>query len=207
MNGSAAQRKSGTFALSRWLSGHPGLCHGQALFVFVNGFISIGILAGLAMMSHTPLIFPSLGPTAFLLFFAPLSAAACPRNTLLGHAIGIVCGYGALWLVGLQDVPSAMLEGVHARRVLAAALSLASTGAVMILLRTVHPPAGATTLIISLGIIKEPFHLLAIEMAVALMIVQALFINRWAGVAYPLWAGRSGAAAHQGSRDRSRTMA
>ena len=33
-----------------------------ALFMFVNGFTSIGILCGLAMVFQTPFIFPSLGP-------------------------------------------------------------------------------------------------------------------------------------------------
>ena len=33
-----------------------------ALFMFINGFISIGILCGLAMVFRTPFIFPRLGP-------------------------------------------------------------------------------------------------------------------------------------------------
>src|SRR5215471_10353485 len=65
-----------------------------ALFMFVNGFISIGILCGLAMVFQTPFIFPSLGATAFLMFFTPTVPAASPRNTLCAHAIGIACGYG-----------------------------------------------------------------------------------------------------------------
>jgi CRP-like cAMP-binding protein len=35
-----------------------------ALFMFINGFISIGILCGLAMVFRTPFIFPSLGAFA-----------------------------------------------------------------------------------------------------------------------------------------------
>ncbi len=158
-----------------------------ALFVFGNGFLSIAILAGVAMASDTPFVFPSLGPTAFLLFFAPDLPAASPRNTLCGHAVGILCGYGALWLLGLTHDPSAMAEGVRGHRVLAAALSLAATGGLMILLDVVHPPAGATTLIISLGIITQPFYLLMIEIAIALLTLQALVINRLTGVDYPLW--------------------
>ncbi|MGH9626224.1 MAG: HPP family protein, partial [Bryobacteraceae bacterium] len=54
----------------------------------------IAILAGVAMVSHTPFVFPSLGPTAILLFYSPLSPTASPRHTIYGHAIGILCGYG-----------------------------------------------------------------------------------------------------------------
>jgi len=161
-----------------------------ALFMFINGFLTIALLAGVAMLSGTPFIFPSLGPTAFLFFFTPTLPTASPRNTLYGHAIGILCGYLSLCLVGLQHAPPAMVTGVTGRRLLAAALSLAATGALMILCRAAHPPAGATTLIISLGIVTRPFHLLVIEIAVAILTLQAILINRAAGIDYPLWASR-----------------
>src|SRR5262245_65145335 len=76
-----------------------------ALFMFLNGFITIALLSGVAMLSRTPFVFPSLGPTAFLFFFTPLAPAASPRHTIYGHAIGIVCGYVAVWLVGLEHAP------------------------------------------------------------------------------------------------------
>ena len=164
--------------------------HVWALFMFLNGFATIALLAAVAMVSGTPFVFPSLGPTAFLFFFTPRAPAASPRNTLYGHAIGIACGYGALWLFGLQHAPPAMATGVSLARVGAAALSLASTGALMILAKAAHPPAGATTLIISLGIVTRPFHLLVIEIAVAILTLQAIVINRLAGIDYPLWALR-----------------
>lgn len=161
-----------------------------AAFMFVNGFISIGLLALTAKVTRTPFIFPSLGPTAFLFFFSPGSPTASPRHTILGHAIGIASGYGALLLFGLAG---AMPQGpgeMVTPRILAATLSLAGTGALMILLRAAHPPAGATTLIISLGFITRPTHLLALEAAVILMTLQAIAINRLAGLDYPLWAKR-----------------
>jgi CBS-domain-containing membrane protein len=161
-----------------------------AAFMFVNGFVTIGLLAAVAMISHTPFVFPSLGPTAFLLFFSPTSPTASPRHTLYGHAIGILCGYAALLVTGLESAPPTIIAGVDSARVLAAALSLASTGALMILLKCAHPPAGATTLIIALGIVTRPFYLVIIEVAVAILVLQAIVINRFAGLDYPLWAKR-----------------
>jgi CBS-domain-containing membrane protein len=61
----------------------------------------------------------------------------------------------------------------------------------MILFGVVHPPAGATTLIISLGFITAPTHLCVIEAAVALLALQALLVNRLAGIDYPLWSKRA----------------
>jgi CBS domain-containing membrane protein len=57
----------------------------------------------------------------------------------------------------------------------------------MALFRVSHPPAGATTLIVALGIISEPRELIVIEIAVILLTAQAFFINRIAGIHYPLW--------------------
>lgn len=162
-----------------------------AAFVFINGFITIALLAAVAMVTRTPFVFPSLGPTAFLFFFMPMAATASPRNTIVGHAIGIACGYGALMVFGLEHASPAMATGVDVPRIGAAALSLAATGALMILTKAAHPPAGATTLIISLGIVSQPVHLLAIEVAVVLLTAQAFVINRLAGLDYPLWANRS----------------
>ena len=161
-----------------------------AAFMFINGLVSIGLLAGLAMLTRTPMVFPSLGPTAFLFFFTPTLPTASPRNTIYGHIIGIACGYVALWLMGLQHAPPAMVMGVDLARIGAAALSLAATGAVMILFKAAHPPAGATTLIISLGIITKPQHLAIMLLAVVLLTIQAIVLNRLAGIDYPIWAKR-----------------
>lgn len=161
-----------------------------AAFMLVNGFVTIGILAGLAMITRAPFVFPSLGPTAFLFFSSPTSPTASPRHTIYGHAIGIACGYAALWITGLTDAPPALAVGVDLPRIVAAALSLSLTGCLMILLKAAHPPAGATTLIVSLGIVTKPTYLLLIEVAVALLTLQAFAINRLAGLDYPVWARR-----------------
>lgn len=170
-----------------WLLDHfpPRLV--RSAYVFVNGFITIGLLALLALLSRNPFVFPSLGPTAYLLFFSPLTKTCSPRNTICGHAIGIVCGYGAFVLTGAGAMPFGAHSGIFWPRILAAALSLSVTGALMVLLGVSHPPAGATTLIISLGIIAKPRELVIIEVAVFLLVAQALVINRLAGVPYPFW--------------------
>ncbi len=158
-----------------------------AVFMFVNGFVIIALLALVAMLTRTPFVFPSLGPTAILFFVTPMSPTASPRNSTCGHAIAIACGYGSLCLFGLQHAGPAIVEGVTVPRIFAVALSLAATGALMLLLRCAHPPAGATTMIISLGVISRPAHLLLIELAVVVLVVQAIVMNRLAGLDYPLW--------------------
>ena len=155
--------------------------------MFVNGFITIGVLALLALVSRNPFVFPSLGPTAYLLFFSPLARTSSPRNTIFGHAIGLICGYAAFVATGAGALPFGVHPGIFWPRILAAALSLSATGAFMVLLDVSHPPAGATTLIVSLGIISKPRELVIIEVAVFLLVAQALVINRLAGLPYPWW--------------------
>lgn len=158
-----------------------------ATYVFVNGFLSIALLALLAVGTGVPLVFPSLGPTAYQLFFLPRAAASTPRNTLVGHAIGIICGYGGYRIAGMPALTVFAQRNFDWRLVLASGLSLGATAAIMILLDASHPPAGATTLIVSLGIITKPPYLAAIEAAVLVITVQAWCIHRLAGVPYPVW--------------------
>jgi CBS-domain-containing membrane protein len=169
-------------------------------FAFLNGLLTIGILAALAMATDTPSLFPSLGPTAFLLFSTPMLPAACPRNTVEGHLIGVIAGYVSLVLFGLTDEPATILSGVSGARVGAAALSLALTSGFMVWLQRPHPPAGATTLIVSLGLLREPWQLCVLMIAVVLMVLQGFVINRVAGLDYPRWApapaGTGGHARH-----------
>lgn len=48
--------------------------------------------------------------------------------------------------------------------------------------RVSHPPAGATTLIVVLGIISQPKELVVIEVTVVLLTAQAFVFNRNAGI-------------------------
>jgi CBS domain-containing membrane protein len=158
-----------------------------ALFSFVNGCISIGLMAVAALVTRAPFVFPSLGPTAFLFFYTPMAPPASPRNAVIGHLVGAIAGWVSLVAFGLQDAGPALVVGVNLPRVLAAALSLGLTSGVMVLLRAPHPPAGATTLIISLGLLPHPWQIGVLMLAVVLLTVQAFVINRLAGLPYPLW--------------------
>lgn len=172
------------------LTERPSHIPWYAVYCFVNGCLSIALMSLAALLTDEVFIFPSLGPTAFLFFFTPLAPTASPRNTIYGHAIGAACGWLSLAIFGLTDAGTAVQEGVTSSRVLAAALSLGSTSGLMVLLRAPHPPAGATTLIISLGILRDLEQLLVLMLAVVLLTLQAIIINRLAGLPYPLWANK-----------------
>jgi len=53
--------------------------------------------------------------------------------------------------------------------------------------RLAYPPAGATTLIVSLGILCTPTQLVVLMAAVVLLTIQAWASNHLAGLNYPTW--------------------
>jgi CBS domain-containing membrane protein len=112
----------------------------RSVYVFVNGFVTIGALALLALARGIRL-----------------------SDTLLAHLR--LCGIRGhrRWSSAIRSASGHLLA-----RVLAAALSLSATGAFMLLLAVSHPPAGATTLIVSPGIVSKPCELAIIEVAVNL---------------------------------------
>ena len=160
-----------------------------AVYLFVNSGLAIGLMASLALVTNQPFAFPSLGPTAFLLFYQPLAPNAAPRSCFFGHLIGVLAGYLSLVVFGLTNVPP-NLEDVTPARVGALALSLALTLSIMAWLDIPHAPAGATTLIVSIGLLRTPEQLAILMLAVVLLTAQGFVINRLAGLPYPVWKPR-----------------
>jgi CBS-domain-containing membrane protein len=145
-------------------------------------------VAGLAALgAKQTLLFPSLGPTAMLFFARPLPPECTVRNVVVGHWVGIVTGLVALEVFGLRALPSAVTHGLDGRRVVAAALSVAVTATVLRLIRCPHAPAGASTLIVSLGLLTTNKQLLMMAGSVALIAVAGWGLNRLTGVHVPLW--------------------
>ena len=162
---------------------------GEAIYTFAACLLALGISGLAAYLAKQPLLFPSLGPTALLFFERPMAATSSPRNTLIGHAVATLAGALCLALFGLLDNPSILVEGVTLARIGAAALSLALVGAVLLLLRASHPPAGATVLIVSLGLLRTPSEMALIMVGVVIITIAGCVINRAFGVPMPLWSG------------------
>ena len=59
-----------------------------------------------------------------------------------------------------------------------------------------------TTLIVSLGIISKPGELIIIEIAVFLLVAQALVINRLAGLPYPVWRSKISSHVQNGNAEQ-----
>lgn len=157
------------------------------VYAFVLCALVIGLAGLIGVALHQPWVFPSLGPTLMMFFETPTATSARPRDALVGHGVAILAGLIALLVFGLRHHPSSVQEGLTGARVGAAALSLALTTLALSITRYPHPPAGATTLIVSLGILTSTAQLGVMALAVILVTVVGVLLNRLRGVPQPIW--------------------
>jgi CBS-domain-containing membrane protein len=179
----------GSYGLKRWLY-RRWRNNGNAIYTFVGSLVAIGLSGTWAYIVKQPLVFPSLGATAFLIFETPMAEVGSPRNTIIGHTVGILAGTASLAIFGLLHAPSVYVSGVTLARVGAIALAVALTGGVLRVLRAAHPPAGATTIIVASGLLHTPRQLLDIFVGVVLLTIAGWCLNRAMGVPAPVWAAR-----------------
>jgi HPP family len=119
----------------------------SAALLLITG--AAGLLVG------RPWLLPSLGPTAVLAAEMPAHPASRPWNTIAGHLGGLLAGFGAVLITGAATQPVVLVDHVLTPpRVLASVLAIAMTVLLGALLRASHPPAAATTLLVSLGSLR-----------------------------------------------------
>lgn len=150
------------------------------------------VLGALAWVSGQPFIFPSLGPSAFILAFERRSERTRAYRIVGSHLIGGVAGLVAYTLLGaggtITATPAALsFDGLTLAA--SATLSIVLTSWAMIATDTVHAPACATTLIVSLGLLSTPLQVGIIVVSVVVLVefhagVLALF-ERLVGDAHP----------------------
>jgi hypothetical protein len=109
----------------------------------------LGLAAGKAW------ILPSLGPTAYLLAQHPAQPASRFWNIVVGHLVGVLAGFAAVWLLHAWMAPNPMIDGtLTGSRILASVIALGLAMALLLALRANHPPAAATTLMVTLGTVN-----------------------------------------------------
>jgi len=145
------------------------------------------VVAAVACATGMPFIVPPLGATIFLCFVSPHAAVSSPRHVLMGHAIACLCGWGALAATGALGQPSALVAGCQNHHAIAVALALFGTILLTQLLRAGHPPAGAMTVLVALGLIQTPMAFLTVEAGAGICVGCAWLLHARRGVRYPIW--------------------
>jgi len=127
-------------------------------------------IAAMGWASGQPLIFASLGPTAYELVEQPHMRSARIYNVIVGHLIGLGAGFFAVWILNAWSAPNVLAAGVVAApRLCASALAAALTTVLTLLLKAGQPAALATTLLITLGAMQTRKGAVAIILGVVLI--------------------------------------
>jgi hypothetical protein len=128
------------------------------------------IIAAIGWVLHVPLLFTSLGPIAYELIEKPESKSARPYNVIVGHFIGIGCGFLALAIVGAWAAAKVASAGfVPAPRMWAAVIAVALTAFFTLLAGAGQPASLATTLLIALGSMQRARDAVAIAAGVLIL--------------------------------------
>lgn len=136
---------------------------GSALLAGFGGTCAIAALALTADNLQLALVLGSFGASCVLIFGFPDAPFSQPRNVILGHTLSSLIGLLCLALFGPNWWSVALAVGT--------AITL------MMLTRTVHPPAGSNPVIVYL---TEPsWHFLFFPTFVgsAVLVIIALFYN------------------------------
>lgn len=160
------------------------------VFVFMAGATALGTITMVAFLTDLMMLFPPLGPSAFILFHTPLAETASPRNVIMAHTLALLAGLASLALADWLLAPVAQLQnpGMNWHDVTAIALAMGLTSIAMVVLSCVHPPAAATALIAAMGYLENIVQIGGTLMAVLFLVAEAIFFNRvLGGLPYPLW--------------------
>jgi len=133
----------------------------------------LSVSGALAWLTGSPLVFPSLGPSAYLLAVDPSAPTCRPRRVVGGHVVGIAGGLLAYYLLAQGLVvtePFPPLSEPGFRLATSAALATGLTTLGMLVTDLRHAPACATTLIVSLGLLPTVREAAGIGFAVIVLV-------------------------------------
>ncbi|HTZ83378.1 MAG TPA: HPP family protein [Candidatus Acidoferrales bacterium] len=127
-------------------------------------------MAAMGWLTGQPLIFASLGPTAYEIVEQPHMRSARTYNVLVGHLCGLGAGFFALWILHAWSQPNVLSAGiVPLPRLWATTLAAALTTVLTLILKAGQPAALATTLLVSLGAMQTRKSAVAIVLGILII--------------------------------------
>jgi len=134
-----------------------------AVWSFLSGTVGILAIYALAAWADKALLIGSFGASAVLLYGAPDSPLAQPRNLLGGHVLSGAVAVVMVALFGSSPLTTAVAVGVSIL--------------VMNLTHTTHPPGGATALIGVQSSAGPVFVLIPVLTGALILLAVAMFTN------------------------------
>jgi hypothetical protein len=141
----------------------------------------IVLVGAIGSWMRQPWLFAALAPTIFMVAANPGHETTNFRAIVVGHLAAIACAYLALLMLNATTAPTMLATRVVPfPRIWASAAAMAMLAIVMPQLRSFHPPAAATALLITLGAYrmtgKTPLALMG---GVVVMAIAAEALHRF----------------------------
>jgi len=137
------------------------------------------VIAAVAWAVHQPLIFASLGPTAYEIIEQPQMKSAGIYNVIVGHIVGLGAGLFALYVLNAWNTPKLLPLGILSTdRMWAVVIAAFLTTLANLLLKSGQPAAISTTLLVTLGAMQTRRDALAIVAGVFLIAIIGEPIRR-----------------------------
>ena len=131
----------------------------------LGAFICISLLAYLNSFEETNLwLIPPFGASMVLVMAVHESPLAHPKNILFGHILSAFSGVLILAIFGSSSISLGLGVGL--------AIFL------MMITKTVHPPAGANPIIAILGAKGATFILMPVAVGAAFIVLYAIIYNK-----------------------------
>ncbi len=141
-----------------------------------NVFLHFTLLGVITLVTGRPFLFPSLGPSAYLIATGEQPRAEGAYHVIGGHTVAVVAGLLAYAVFGNEasayvvfDQPDPALSWELVALSASATLAMMLTTTTMLVTKTNHAAACATTLIIALGLMGGIVDGAIIVVAVALL--------------------------------------
>ncbi len=137
-------------------------------------------MAAIGWATKQPLIFASLGPTAYELVEQPQIRSARPYNIVVGHLVGLGAGFLAIYLLHAWAAPNVVATGlVTTSRLWAVVVAAVLTTLLNLILRASQPAALATTLLVSLGAMQTGRDAVAIILGILIITIIGEPVRRF----------------------------
>jgi hypothetical protein len=149
--------------------------------VGIRAGVLLSLAAAVAWLSGAPAVFPSLGPSAFVL--STDRPGPSGRVVAGSHTIGVLAGLVTyVGVASVLPVPASPLSFDPPWLAVSGILAVALTTTGMRVTGLVHPPACATTLIVALGLLDPREALVVVLPAVvSLLAVDRILSSRLRG--------------------------
>ena len=136
---------------------------------FLTGIFSTITIGALTILTHKTeygiFLITSFGSSMILLYGYPESSFSQPKNIFFGHLLTSIVGIIFLYIVPLPIY-------------LLVPLSVGFAATLMILLKVVHPPAGANPIIVIMGGVSLDYLINPIITGTLIILIFGIILNR-----------------------------